>query len=180
MTHEDRRPPTVGIAFLLAQLGAYATSRYAERVARLDLSPAQTGILRLIAQRAGQSQQTLAVQLGVVPSKVVTLVDDLQTRELLERQRRTSDRRNYELHLTPKGGEVMGRLREAARQHEQDITAALTDGERRQLAVLLRKIADQQGLTPGVHPGYRAARGRAPEGREPPPTGQEQNEPQPR
>jgi hypothetical protein len=32
--------------------------------------------------------------------------------------------------------------------------SSLDEDEQRQLAVLLRRIADQQGLAPGVHPGY--------------------------
>jgi hypothetical protein len=32
--------------------------------------------------------------------------------------------------------------------------AALDETERQQLAILLQRVADQQGLTPGVHPGY--------------------------
>jgi hypothetical protein len=34
------------------------------------------------------------------------------------------------------------------------LCAALTDEEREQLAALLKRIADQQGLRPGVHPGF--------------------------
>jgi hypothetical protein len=49
------------------------------------------------------------------------------------------------------------KLAGAAIAHEQAITAALEPGEREQLIALLRRIAGEQGLTPGVHPGYRSA-----------------------
>jgi hypothetical protein len=42
-----------------------------------------------------------------------------------------------------------------AQQHQEALCAALSLEERNKLAELLRKIADQQGLTPMVHPGYR-------------------------
>jgi orotidine-5'-phosphate decarboxylase len=42
-----------------------------------------------------------------------------------------------------------------AREHQQALCAALDPQEQEQLARMLRRIADQQGLTPGVHPGYR-------------------------
>ena len=35
---------------------------------------------------------------------------------------------------------------------------ALTDDERHRLTELLQKVAEQPGLTPGVHPGYRRLR----------------------
>jgi DNA-binding MarR family transcriptional regulator len=148
-------PPPMGAAFLLTQLGAHAAGRYAEKVAALDLDPAQTGVLHLIARSPGRSQQALADQLGVAASRVVALVDGLEERGLLARRRSATDRRNYELHLTPDGERLLARLREVAKTHEQDVTAALTADERAQLVALLRKVADQQGLTPGVHPGYR-------------------------
>jgi DNA-binding MarR family transcriptional regulator len=145
----------MGAAFLLAQLGAHAAGRYAEKVAALDLDPAQTGVLHLIARRPGQSQQALADQLGVAASRVVGLVDGLESRGLLARRRSATDRRNYELHLTDEGQRLLTRLRGVAKAHEDDVTAALTPDERDRLVELLRKVADQQGLTPGVHPGYR-------------------------
>jgi hypothetical protein len=33
----------------------------------------------------------------------------------------------------------------------------LDEGERQKLRAILGKLADHQGLTPGVHPGYRRA-----------------------
>jgi DNA-binding MarR family transcriptional regulator len=154
-------PPPSGAAFLLAQLGAHAAERYAEKVAALDLDPAQTGVLHLIARSPGQSQQALADKLGVAASRVVALVDGLEGRGLLVRRRSATDRRNYELHLTPDGERLLGRLREVAIAHEKDMTTALTAEERGQLVALLEKVADQQGLTPGVHPGYRRVLGGA-------------------
>jgi DNA-binding MarR family transcriptional regulator len=145
----------MGAAFLLAQLGAHAAGRYAEKVAQLELDPAQTGVLHLVAREAGLSQQALADRLGVVPSRVVGLVDGLERRGLVERRRSATDRRSYELRLTGPGRDLMARLREVATAHEREVTAALDADERAQLVALLRKVADQQGLTPGVHPGYR-------------------------
>lgn len=148
-----------GSAFLLAQLGAHATARFAERVAELDLTPPQTGLLRAIAREPGRSQQALAAQLSVPPSRLVALVDELERRDLLERRRNPDDRRLHAVHLTPEGEKMMARLREVAEAHEDALCAALDDAERGQLHALLSKIAEDQGLSPGVHPGYRTLRG---------------------
>jgi hypothetical protein len=45
----------------------------------------------------------------------------------------------------------------AAREHQEDLLAALSAPEREQLGELLRRIAGQQGLTPGVHPGFKGS-----------------------
>lgn len=149
------RPRRDGPAFLLAQLGAHAAGRFAERVAGIGLTPPQVGLLRAIAADPGSSQQQVATRLGLLPSRVVSFVDDLEEQGLVRRERSRSDRRQYELHLTEEGQATMRRIGGVARAHERDLCGALDDGEREQLAELLRRIAEQQGLTPGVHPGYR-------------------------
>jgi hypothetical protein len=133
MNREDggSRPPG-GAAFLLAQLGAHAAARFGERIAGLDLTPAQAGVLRLLASTPGRSQ-----------------------RGLIERRRNPRDRRLYALHLTDEGLTLLSELREVAAAHEQQICQALNPEEHEQLRALLGRMAAQQGLSPGVHPGYR-------------------------
>ena len=147
-----------GVAFLLAQLGAHAAGRFAERIAALDLTPAQAGLLRLLARTPGRSQRELAGDLGMPPSRFVPFADRLEERGLIERRRNPDDRRLYALHLTPEGFGLLGALREVATAHEEQTCQALSPEEHEQLAALLRRVADQQGLTPGVHPGYRTVR----------------------
>ncbi|MCR6485378.1 MarR family transcriptional regulator [Amycolatopsis sp. OK19-0408] len=143
-----------GSAFLVAQVGAHAAQRFTERIGELDLTPAQVGLLRLVATRPGQSQQALAKQLGTPATRLVPLVDGLEKRGLIERRRNAEDRRLYALELTAKGRELMVGVARTAQAHDRAITAALTDDERATLHELLKRIADEQGLTPGVHPGY--------------------------
>ena len=143
------------VAFLLAQLGAYAAERFGERAAALDFSRPQAGLLRLISREPGQSQQAVARRLGTPPSRLVALVDGLEERGLIERRRNPGDRRNYALHLTAAGERAMADLSQAALEHEHAVAAPLTQAERAQLSSLLAKLAAAHGLVPGVHPGYR-------------------------
>lgn len=147
-----------GVAFLLTQLGTHAAGRFAQRIAALDLTPPQAGLLRAIGERGGSSQQELATRLGLLPSRVVGFIDNFEQRGLVRRQRSSTDRRQYALELTDDGRAVLAELGQLARGHECDITATLSDDERRQLGTLLTRIAAAQGLTPGVHPGYRQLR----------------------
>jgi DNA-binding MarR family transcriptional regulator len=148
-------PPPTGAAFLLAQLGAHAARRFGERIKVINLTPPHAGILRMIASMPDCSQKGLAERLGVLPSRMVVLIDELDAKGLVKRHRSTKDRRNYELALTKNGEKVLQQLSRLAGEHEADLCAALDAEEKSMLAKLCRKIAAHQGLTPGVHPGYR-------------------------
>jgi DNA-binding MarR family transcriptional regulator len=99
----------------------------------------------------------LAARLGVGPSRVVVLIDELEKKSLVVRERSIQDRRNYELRLSEAGRHVMAQMREIGAAHENEIVNALRPHERETLAALLAKIAASHGLTPNVHPGYRKA-----------------------
>jgi DNA-binding MarR family transcriptional regulator len=143
------------VAFLLAQLGHHAATMFAELMEAVDLTPPHAGILRAIAAEPGRSQQALSAQLGLLPSRVVAYVDDLEDRGYVERRRNPDDRRLHALHLTASGKRLMGKIADLGRQHERRITAGLDADQRATLRELLAAVADRQGLTPHVHPGYR-------------------------
>jgi DNA-binding MarR family transcriptional regulator len=149
---------TSGPAFLLTQVGAHAASKFSERIATIGLTPPDAGILRLLAISHGMSQQDLSARLGIHPSRLVAILDELETHGLLERKPNAEDRRQYALHLTEKGREALVRIGQVAREHQEALLSSLTLDEREKLAELLQKIADKEGLSPGVHPGYRYLR----------------------
>jgi DNA-binding MarR family transcriptional regulator len=145
--------------FLLAQVGAHAAARFAERLEPLGLTPAHAGLLRMIASSSGASQQQVALALGAFPSRMVGLVDDLQQRKLVERQRNPQDRRSHSLALTADGRRVLEAIGRVAREHQDGLLAALSPAERETLSKLLLRVADEQGLTRGVHPGFARMKG---------------------
>ncbi|PZS14174.1 MAG: MarR family transcriptional regulator [Pseudonocardiales bacterium] len=155
-TKSDR--PVGGAAFLLAQLGAHAATKFAERIGLHDLTAPQAGILRLLRGNQGISQQELAERLGVLPSRIVAFVDELERVGFVQRVRDESDRRRNALRLTDSGRGALETIARAARAHEADMCAGLTDHEHQQLIDLLARVAERQGLRPGVHPGYRTMR----------------------
>jgi DNA-binding MarR family transcriptional regulator len=147
--------PEGSVAFLLSQLGFVASRRFAEAVAPLELEPSEAGLLRQLASRQGETQQSLAVAMATSPSRVVALLDQLEKKGLVERRPHPSDRRARAIHLTPAGRALLGRLATAGRRHEEAMCDGLSDGEREELRRLLARLAGLRGLTAGVHPGLR-------------------------
>lgn len=142
-------------AFLLAQVGGFAAMRFAERLSALNLTPAHAGVLRLLALNPGVNQRTLGARLGIVPSRLVALIDHLEERGLVERRDDPDDRRSHSLHLTAPGLQILQAVGRVAREHQDDLCRGLDEQQRAQLAGLLRRIAQDQGLTEGVHPGFQ-------------------------
>jgi DNA-binding MarR family transcriptional regulator len=144
--------------------------KFGQRIAGLDLTPPLAGILRAISGAEGMSQKALGERLGIVPSRLVELLDELDRRGLVERRDDENDRRVYALYLTKKGGVTLEAVGRIAREHQETLLAALTSSELELLTSLLAKVADEQRLTPGVHPGYaylrRARRSREDPGAE--------------
>jgi DNA-binding MarR family transcriptional regulator len=146
------------LAFLIAQVGGHAAIRFGERLKRLKLAPPDAGILWKLSSKGGMSQKDLSATLGIHPSRLVAVLDALEARRLVERTPNEDDRRQYALHLTKKGREALAQIGKIAREHADSLLAALSAEKRDQLGELLQRIADEQGLTRGVHPGYRSLR----------------------
>ncbi len=88
---------------MLSQLGFHVSQRFGEAIAPLGLVPPHVGILQLVAREPGQSQQALSPKLGIPANRLVGLIDELEARELIRRERTPADRRAFALHLTPEG-----------------------------------------------------------------------------
>jgi DNA-binding MarR family transcriptional regulator len=145
----------VSLGFLLSQVGAHASARFAERLEPLGLKPPHVGVLMVIARADGLSQQALGEKLSVFPSRLVGILDELERQGLVERRDSPTDRRSYALYLTEAGRDSLQRIARVAEEQQAALCAALDEDERAQLAGLLTRIVAEQGLTPGVHPGYR-------------------------
>ena len=140
---------------MLAQIGAHGAEKFAERLEPLKLTPVHAGILRMIERERGVSQQRLASLLGMFPSRLVLVLDSMEEMGLVERKASARDRRTYALNLTVQGRKSLKEIGIVAREHQNSICNALSPAERSTLSELLSRIADDQGLTPGVHPGYK-------------------------
>ena len=109
----------------------------------------------MLGQSAGVSQKGLAANLKIHASRLVALLDEMEERGLVERRGHSVDRRFYALHLTAKGQAAFEKIRRLAEEHVKLVCAALSDRECAQLTKMLERIAEERGLVPGVHPGYR-------------------------
>lgn len=141
------------LAFLLSQVGIFASKRFAERIATVGLQPPLFRVLNLVDAEEGKSQQAIAAGIEIPPSRMVAFVDELERRGLVERRPDPKDRRVRALFLTAEGRRCLARGRKIAQQHEEELTRGMKAADRERLVELLRKIVDEQAIGRGVHPG---------------------------
>jgi DNA-binding MarR family transcriptional regulator len=159
MTIEEQKAPEKPIpgralGLLLSQLGTHAALLFGRKIAGFGISPPHFGILRWIHANEGRNQRELALHLGVVPSRLVVLLDELETKGLLARERSVQDRRSQQLQLTRKGSQLLEKVERVATMHDADLGSSLTAPERETLIELCAKLAANRGLIPQGHPGY--------------------------
>jgi len=140
--------PDQSFTFLLVRLGIHAAGELAAALEPLGIEPRHFGVLNRIAAHEGESQQALGRRLGLHPTRVVFLVDELEERGLVERRRNPADRRSNALHLTAAGRRLLTRARAVAARRNEAMAKGLTVAERRTLTRLLQRVADEQGLPP--------------------------------
>src|SRR5690348_2442851 len=157
-TPESTPQPESGVAFLLVQLGFHLGRVFGDRLKPLGLEQRQAGMLVRLAENDGRSQQAIAELMGLNPTRMVFLTDELEKLGLVERRRNPADRRSHALHLTEAGAAMLARVREVTRDHEAAVTAGLSGAERDQLTSLLQRLAGDQGLAghslPGMPPRH--------------------------
>lgn len=129
------------LSFLLARANALSLSAGNAALRPFGLKARSYSVLVLSAEEPGPSQRELAEFLRLDPSQIVALVDDLQSRGLLERQPAPADRRTNVVAATSAGRALLRRAQRAARAAEQTVHAGVTDDERMLLAEALRRIA---------------------------------------
>jgi DNA-binding MarR family transcriptional regulator len=114
-------------------------ARTAVALETVGLTPPLFAVLNVIGAREGCIQGELAATLGIDPSTMVSLIDQLEGAGLAHRRPSPRDRRARELAISPPGRRRLDAARRLAAGVEDEVLAGLTAAERRRLLELLRR-----------------------------------------
>jgi len=128
--------------FLLARLGIGFKGKAIARAEAAGFELYDYSLLAILAEGARQTQSTIADALTLDPSRLVALLDKLEERSLIVRQRDPLDRRRHVVSITPAGKRELGRLRELIKRLEDEFLAPLDASERTTLHQLLMRLAE--------------------------------------
>lgn len=115
---------------------AYEAGRFVEAGC---LRPRQLVALSLLHEHGPLSQQALGEALTLDPSNVVGLLNELEERGLVTRQRDPADRRRHIVSLSPAGQAELAATGGQLTAVEDDVLRALSPAERATLYELLQR-----------------------------------------
>lgn len=136
-------PPALAgdVGFLLARCSATAVRATNAALAEVGLRARHYAVLQVAAVPGGASQRQLGLDLGLDPSAVVSLVDDLQQAGLVARTPDPADRRARVINATDRGLAVLRKAAPMVAEAVGSMTGPLDADEVATLRGLLQRIA---------------------------------------
>jgi DNA-binding MarR family transcriptional regulator len=125
----DIHPLSEDIGFLLTRVSALMMDSANKALASFDMRVRSYSVLVLACERdGGLGQRQIAQRLGLDPSQIVALVDDLEGRGYLSRQVDPDDRRNKRVEATDLGRAVCTQAQHAVNLGRADVLDGLPAG----------------------------------------------------
>ena len=129
--------------YLLARLGMAFKAQATEKAEEAGFELYDYSVLAILGEGARATQAMIADALTIDPSRLVALLDSLEGRDLVARQRDPLDRRRHVVTITDAGSRELARLREIVRRLEDEFFAPLDDETRAAFHELLIRLAER-------------------------------------
>ena len=138
-------PPSMRdrVPFLIYRAAEESHALANDMLAGIGLSARQVGILTLVTELAPMTQKALADALRIDRTTMVALLDDLEAKGYVERQRHPRDRRAFLVHPTESGRTAKVEAVRILDEQQRRFLAPLTPAETRQLTDLLTRLHRQ-------------------------------------
>ena len=128
----------VGFHIRLAHGAVYR--HFTETFVDLDLTQKQVSALWLVSDHPGVSQIALGGRLRMDRATTMTIVNRLQERGYLRRERSSSDGRKQALYLTEAGARALDKAKRCIAEHEAWLKSRFTPQETEKLVEMLARI----------------------------------------
>lgn len=128
--------------FLLRRTHQISAAVFENACASVGLTPAQYGVLTVVAAEPGLDQTRLSRALAFDKVTVMRVLKGLEERGLVRRERSSVSRRQMTVSLTADGEALLAAAREPAERAYQRLLSPLTPAQRRQLIELLQTLTE--------------------------------------
>ncbi len=131
-------PELIGYQLRMAQIALFKD--FAQGPGGEDVTPGLFGVLVIIEANPDMKQSDLARATHLDRSTVVTVIDNLERRGLVERRVALHDRRSNAIRLTEAGGTLLKKLKRQVMAHETRLMGNFSAEERDTFIRLLQKV----------------------------------------
>ena len=135
-------PPSMRdrVPFLLYRAAEESHALANHMLADMALSARQAGVLTMVTELEPMTQKALGDALRIDRTTMVALLDDLEDKGYVVRQRHPGDRRAFLVHPTDPGRAAKAAAVQILDEQQRRFLAPLTPTQRKQLAVLLTRL----------------------------------------
>ena len=139
---QEALPPSMRdrTTFLLYRAGEISHSMANDMLTPIRLSARQAGILTLVIELRPMTQKALGDQLRIDRTTMVALIDDLERKGYVTRQRHPRDRRAFLIEPTTQGRAAKADAIAILDEQKRRFLAPLTQDQQQQLLALLRLL----------------------------------------
>lgn len=131
---------TKRLGYLISRTAAHIRLQTATLFEPLGIIPPQYLILATLDSEGPQTQKALGQRLKIDPTTMVSLIDDLEQKKLVSREKNLKDRRAYLVTLTASGKTLYEGSDKQLDLLEDELLAALSKSERETLRRLLTRL----------------------------------------
>lgn len=135
------------LGYSLAQASIPTNNIFKRQIsAEYELNKLEFTVLMLLSSNHEVTSKRLSVALNIPAPHLTLLLDRLEKRDLLLRERSETDRRVQYVKLTPHGQATVTQLDAQSDAMEQELLGHLTPAERAMLFELLHKVAQHRRI----------------------------------
>jgi MarR family 2-MHQ and catechol resistance regulon transcriptional repressor len=140
---EKKRRRSIDAYQLLQQAASFASDGVDTALHDYGLTASQFGVLDTLDARGPVHQQELAEALSRSKAQMTAIIDALESRGLVRRERHAVDRRFITVHLTLSGTDLLADVRPVRAEAIVYMMGALTPPQRLKLRRLCRRLLRQ-------------------------------------
>jgi DNA-binding MarR family transcriptional regulator len=120
-----------------------ATELHGRKLAKAaGLTPVQIRVLQIVAESGFATSRDISRRMGVSPATMTALIDKLVTKKMVERQQSSTDRRQTNIVITPRGAKAVEDAPDPLQQAYVRQFEALEGWEQAMVVSVLERVAN--------------------------------------
>jgi MarR family transcriptional regulator for hemolysin len=147
-THELDSPPWLRVESTLMATARLVRTAFDARLTPLDLNLTQASLLGYIAEFGATTQTQLADRLAIGRAAIGSVIDQLESRGLVDRTPNPADRRVWLVAITPAGVDLAAQIGEVDAMLRAELRRGIGREERQALAWVMTRL--QQNLQQAI------------------------------